>query len=410
MNIWILQTGEPIHCDENVPRPMRAMNLSNKLVERGHDVVIWTSSFDHRNKIHRYSEYREINYTQKLSIRFIPSLGYIKHVSIRRLVDHLVLAWNLYKQLKKETSLPDIVFIGYPPIETAFIMGKFLKKKNIPFLIDVKDLWPDIFLDVLDKRLKKIAKFILFPYFLLSKKTLSLATGISTVSDSYLSWCLKFVERIQNQFDKISPLTSPGDSYDEDQLEDAKKFFFDLGIKDDKPILFFAGTFSRGFEFAPIISAASKLVNCQFVLCGDGPVLKETIQRCENLKNVFFPGWIDPIKIKSLSTISIATIAPYKNIENFRFNIPNKIIDSLKLALPILTPLDGEVRTLIELNKIGMVYQSDNDLVKSILKLVKNSKLKEKYAANAYALYNKSYNYDHIYKSLVEHLEEIPNY
>ena len=36
MDIWILQTGEPLHSDKGNPRPMRAMNLSNKLVERGH--------------------------------------------------------------------------------------------------------------------------------------------------------------------------------------------------------------------------------------------------------------------------------------------------------------------------------------------------------------------------------------
>ena len=38
MNIWILQTGEPLHIDEGKPRAMRAMNLSNKLVEAGHNV------------------------------------------------------------------------------------------------------------------------------------------------------------------------------------------------------------------------------------------------------------------------------------------------------------------------------------------------------------------------------------
>ena len=30
MKVWILQTGEPLHCDEGSPRPMRAINLSNK--------------------------------------------------------------------------------------------------------------------------------------------------------------------------------------------------------------------------------------------------------------------------------------------------------------------------------------------------------------------------------------------
>ena len=50
MLVWILQTGEPLHIDGGAPRPMRAMNLSNKLVKAGHTVVLWSSAFDHQKK------------------------------------------------------------------------------------------------------------------------------------------------------------------------------------------------------------------------------------------------------------------------------------------------------------------------------------------------------------------------
>ena len=32
LEIWIFQTGEPLHCDAGNNRPMRAMNLSDKLL------------------------------------------------------------------------------------------------------------------------------------------------------------------------------------------------------------------------------------------------------------------------------------------------------------------------------------------------------------------------------------------
>jgi hypothetical protein len=40
LTVWILQTGEPLHIDGENARPMRAMNLSNALVEAGHKVSI----------------------------------------------------------------------------------------------------------------------------------------------------------------------------------------------------------------------------------------------------------------------------------------------------------------------------------------------------------------------------------
>ena len=130
MKIWILQTGEPLHIDNDNPRPMRAMNLSDKLVEAGHSVVLWSSSFNHQKKMHRSVDYKTHVVNNNLEIRLIPSCGYKSHIGIGRLVDHAQMAWNLRQLLKQEKITPDVAFIGYPPIETAAIMSRGLKKKK----------------------------------------------------------------------------------------------------------------------------------------------------------------------------------------------------------------------------------------------------------------------------------------
>ena len=50
MKVWIFQTGEPLHSDDDNPRPMRAMNLANSLVDMGHSVIIWSSAYYHQKK------------------------------------------------------------------------------------------------------------------------------------------------------------------------------------------------------------------------------------------------------------------------------------------------------------------------------------------------------------------------
>ena len=60
MKVWIFQTGEPLHIDTNLTRPMRAMNLANFLTMNAHEVTIWTSSFYHQSKEHRYSKFKSI--------------------------------------------------------------------------------------------------------------------------------------------------------------------------------------------------------------------------------------------------------------------------------------------------------------------------------------------------------------
>ena len=48
MHVWIFQSGEPLHSDNDNARPMRCMNLANTLVERGHSVLLLSSSFYHQ--------------------------------------------------------------------------------------------------------------------------------------------------------------------------------------------------------------------------------------------------------------------------------------------------------------------------------------------------------------------------
>ena len=147
MNIWILQTGEPLHIDGENARPMRAMNLSNTLIEAGHEVILWSSAFHHQEKRHRSHTAKSIKVSDKLEIRLIPSRGYRRNIGLSRLVDHAQLALNLKKMLTQVEALPDVAFIGFPPIETATVLTSWLKKRGVPTLLDVKDQWPSLFLD-----------------------------------------------------------------------------------------------------------------------------------------------------------------------------------------------------------------------------------------------------------------------
>ena len=188
MKVWIFQTGEPLHSDDDNPRPMRAMNLANSLVDMGHSVIIWSSAYYHQKKRHRANKYKKIIFSKLLEIRLIPSPGYIKNTGIQRLYDHAVLAINLRKILRNESSIPDVAFIGYPPIEFAYVAQKWLAKNNVKTMLDIKDLWPEIFISFLPKSMKIFGKFFLFPYFYLAKQVISDATVVSSMTDNFLNY------------------------------------------------------------------------------------------------------------------------------------------------------------------------------------------------------------------------------
>ena len=165
--VWIFQTGEPINFDKTSLRPMRAINLSNALIDRGVKVVIWTSNFSHQFKKKRFPGFKSKKFNESLMVNYINSPGYKKNISIGRFWDHLILSLNLFLKLVREKELPDVAFVGFPPIEFAFVASFYLKLKKIPYVLDVKDQWPDMLVNAFGSYFRPCLKIAFFPLFII---------------------------------------------------------------------------------------------------------------------------------------------------------------------------------------------------------------------------------------------------
>ena len=412
LTVWLLQTGEPLHIDSGDPRPMRAMNLANALTSSGHRVVIWTSAFYHQEKRHRCHRAKRLVVSPLLEIRLIPSPGYSRNIGFGRLWDHIVLARNLNHSLNQENTVPDVAFIGYPPIETASVMGKWLVKREIPFLLDVKDLWPLVFLEAVPKSLRSLGKIILTPYFVLAKACVIRSTGVSAMSESFLQRVLAFGGRKKLVTDGFFPLTSSSESGAEDELTTAKNWWFDRGLQDDGKIrVCYVGNLSSNVDLAPIKVAATYFMKqklpVEFIICGDGDSLVAFKEMMLGLTNVHFPGRIGRPHVLALAHHCQASLIPYVNSENFQLSLPNKTLDALSLGLPILSPLQGEVANLISSHNVGMSYGKDfeKSLVQCIEMLLENASLRQQMSKNAIELHQERFSFKTVYGGLVRHLE-----
>ena len=414
MKIWILQTAEPVHSDLGSPRPMRAMNLANKLIENQFKVRIWTSDFLHQEKRHRTKTFSEYQISRNLTINLIPSKGYEKHISINRLHDHFILSRNLKKALLKITELPDLVFIGYPPIETAYVMMKWLKKRNIPYVLDVKDQWPVIFYQRMNFFIKPFAFFMSLPYISVSKSIFKNAIAISSISDGFLNWSIDYGNRIRTEIDLVTPLTSPTIIYNEHEIKESINWWVDQGVKVNKNFkIIFVGSMSKVFNFDVIFDACNllddKKMAYEFIICGDGELRPYILLKAKQYPRVKVIKWINHKKMFTLSKIASAYIAPYNNTPDFKISIPNKIIDACKFGLPILTSLEGDVSNLINSKKIGMTFNDGRSLSESIEELIGNQKKYEIFSENSINTYRKLFDSNIVYQECVKNLNKIIN-
>lgn len=414
MKVWLMQTGEPLHLDGGLSRPMRAINLANALVEAGHDVVLWSSAFNHQEKRHRSRAAKRILISRGLEIRLIPSPGYSRNIGVGRLFDHAVLARNMARELKAESVVPDVAFIGFPPIEAASVMTRWLARRGVPCVLDVKDQWPSIFIDALPVSLRPIGSVALMPYFYYARRTFRDATAITSMAKDFLQWAVEFAGREINGLDKVVPLTTPTGQVSNSEIVEAGRWWDHLGVTADGSFrLCFVGSHSRAFDMGPVFEAAknASAQTIQFVLCGDGEESFAWQAEMKGLNNVIFPGWVDRAKVEALALRSSAALAPYHNIDNFMKNIPNKVVDSLALALPVLSPLRGEVASLITESEVGMSYDSSTgkSLLQCIEHLATNPSLRDRLSYNALHLFQTRFSFDMVYGDLVKHLETLSN-
>jgi glycosyltransferase involved in cell wall biosynthesis len=412
MNVWILQTGEPLDCDGDNIRPMRAMNLSRALINRGHSVTVWSSDFYHQEKRHRFGVQQRISICDSYQIILLSSPGYSKNISIDRLIDHLTLAKNLKKELNNTAVLPDIVFIGYPPIETAAVMSRWLSIRSIPTVVDVKDQWPIIFTQALPEPIKFIARFLLYPYDYYARRALKDASALTSITSSFLNWAIAYSGRKLNHFDRVLPLTVPNTFLDKPVLKAAEEWWDNLGIKDNGTFrIMFVGSHSKTFDMNIIAEALIMLskhkITFQLIICGSGEETNNWKSCFRGVEEVFFPGWVDRAKIVALGKRSHLSLAPYKNLEDFKISVPNKIIDSLSLGLPIITGLKGEVSRLVEKYKVGRTY-NDNDassLKKILLELYNDVSQVDSMKKNSLDLYSAKFDCETVYSDFIKHLE-----
>jgi glycosyltransferase involved in cell wall biosynthesis len=412
MKVWILQTGEPLHIDVGNPRPMRAMNLANALVEAGHNVVLWSSAFYHQEKQHRSRDAARITISEHLEIRLIPSPGYMRNIGLGRLWDHAVLARNLCQLLNYEPRPPDVAFIGYPPIEVAAIASRWLFSRKIPFLLDIKDQWPKLFVDALPRPLRPLGHILFSPYFYFAKRAMRDASGLSAMAEDFLNWAIDFAGRQRTDLDRVVSLTTPRGQVAPADLIAMRQWWDSKGIVEDgRWRVCFVGSHSPAFDILPLYHAAKHFSSnnnyCEFVICGDGECSTDWRNLMSALPNVHFPGWVDRAQIEALAERSHASLAPYRNIDNFTQNLPNKVIDSLSLGLPILSPLKGEVAKLISSHNIGLAYgeETERTLANCIDILISNRTLCREISRNAINLYQEKFSFEIVYGGLVEHLE-----
>lgn len=409
MNIWLVQDGEPLPEIDPGNRDWRCAILAKTLVAQGHEVLWWASTFDHAQKRHRYNEARTVELTSGVKIRLLHGPGYKSNKSPKRFLHQRALA-RAFAQEMMGLSAPDIIVCGMPLPELAEQAIIYGRKCHVPVVIDVRDQWPDLYLTMFPRRLRRLARLVLAAEFRRIGRIFQSAAAILSVSDTYLNWALKHARRPRRSRDAVFALGySP---FEETSESDAVEFRLKYNIRPDSMVVTFVGIFGFSYDLETVVKAAKVLQeervdNVQIFLVGDGDEGSRLREMASGVPNLICTGWLDQKSIRILLGLSSVGMAAYR--EDATQTLPNKPFEYMAAGLPLLSSLRGELEDLIRNEQIGLQYRARdvNSLVEKIKWLAANPEAGQVMGQRARVLFDERFCSDVIYPHLVNYLEGI---
>lgn len=414
ISIWLLKIGEPTPHDGNgTQRALRMGILSKMLERRGHRVLWWTSTFDHHNHRQRFESDVLAPVSDMISIQYIRSCGYDRNVSLRRLRDHRIVARRFTKLAEVQHQRPDVILASLPTPDLALAAVSFGKRHNIPVFLDIRDLWPDVFFDLLPAAAAPFVRCLSFPMRSVIRRACINATGIIGLTDAFVDWGLGYAGRSRSECDEVFPMGYMLEELPQKAIDEGREFWRGLGVAadHDELIVVFFGALGRGFDLAPVIEAAEilgkKKSHIRFVICGAGESANALKEKAAWLGNIIFPGWVNSAQIRTLLDWADVGIAPYIASENFINNLPNKPAEYLSGGLAVALSLEkGMLHDLLVEEGCGFGYQNDGrQLARELHDLSVNPDRLKDYQKNALRVFKEKLDGEVVYNRAVDFLE-----
>ena len=254
-----------------------------------------------------------------------------------------------------------------PPIFQAVSAWVVSVIRRRPFLLEVRDLWPEfgVGMGVLTNPvIIALARWL--ENFLYAR-----ATHILVNSPAYHRYMLD-----KGLPEKKVTFIAYGTDVEMFRPDvDGTQIRRKLGV-DGKFVVVYAGALGAANDIYTILRAADRLRDeprIRFVLFGDGMErvhIEEDVRR-RQLENVILAGVYPKKEMPHVLASSDICLAILQNIEMFRTTYPNKVFDYMAAGRATVLVIDGVIREVIETSKGGVFVEPGDDaqLATTILEL-----------------------------------------
>lgn len=312
---------------------------------------------------------------------------------------------SLYAGIFKIKNKPDIILVTSPPLFiglTAIILSKF---KKVPFVFEIRDLWPESAIDTGIVTNKFMIKWLYKLEGYIYKKT-SLINVLTPAFQSNLI--------TKKHINKNKVIFIPN-SADFDLSEELLNSFNPDSFRkqhqvDDKFVITYVGAHGKANGLHQILETAKLLedTNVVFWLIGKGMYKPQLVEQANkmNLKNVVF---FDPVPKKEVFKFILASdIGASVLLKNdtFKTVYSNKTFDYMACKKPILMAIDGISRDLVEEANAGVFVEPENpiDFANKIRTYLQNKEMLVQQGESGYLFAKANFDRNVLAKKYIAHI------
>lgn len=395
-NVWLLKDGEPLP-HEDKGQSLRTGNLAKALLGLGCTVTWFASTFDHGQKRQRSSKTEVIDVADHYQIVLLKGPGYQKNASLGR-VFHQFETGRQFLRIAPKMERPDLIVSAYPTPELNFAASNFAMRRRVPYVVDVRDPWPDLFPQ----------KPHLIPlkawYKKLLKRSLRRACGIVSMSDKMLDWALLHAGREKTEADAVFHLGAQRSLSPEPRIQEWRP-----SAEEPLVCVYYAmfGKLHRGdviLKAARILSE-QKDKRIRFVFVGDGELRALWEQEVRDLDSVRFLGWMgkeDAALALRQAQVGIIAIGP--EVADVWFG--NKFFEYLEAGLALVNNTTSELQGLIQSKKLGLQFNgvSAEHLAQQLCFLADRPEMLAEMRRNGWQLFQSEFESGSVYGRYARHV------
>jgi len=248
----------------------------------------------------------------------------------------------------------DLIWGTSPPIFQGITAWLLAKLKGIPFLFEVRDLWPEF----------AIAIGVLRNPILI-KASLWLELFLYRHADRMVVNSPGFVEHVRQRGARhIELIPNGADPAMFDPKAGGQSIRRCYGL-DGKFIVLYAGAHGLSNDLGIVLQAADQLrtdESIRIVFVGDGKEKPALLAQAKemNLENVLFLSPVPKTEMCSMLAAADACIAILKPIELYKTTYPNKVFDYMAAGRPVILAIDGVIKELVESAGAGLAVEPGN--------------------------------------------------